>query len=300
MPPPSQKKIAFLINPGAGSRAAAKVRRIAPEFFAPDAWETEFVELKDWREIKPKARAFADAGAWAVVAVGGDGTLNQVAQALQGTSCRLGLVPAGTGNGYARALKLPLDGRGACAVIAAGRTANVDFSVADQGRGFVNMLGIGYDAWVAERANRLRWMNRFSGFLRYLAAGLLCLPRLREQALRITLDGSRVVEGRFVLVAVANSPQYGFGCTIAPSALMDDGHVDVVCVSLGGPWSFLVNFRRLFTRQALLGAQFHRGKSVRIESLEGAELAVHMDGEPGGKTPVNVSVLHGALRTLVP
>ena len=297
---PKSKKIVFLINPGAGRRTASKVRLLAPTLFPEPEWKAEFTDLKDWREIRPLAAASAKAGAWAVVAVGGDGTLNQVAQALQGTRCRLGLVPAGTGNGYARALGLPLDVRGACAVIALGRVARLDFAAADGGRGYANMLGIGYDAWIASSANRLRWMNRFSGFLRYLAAGVQCLPRLRAQELRLTLDKGVVVQGRFLLVAAANSPQYGFGCTIAPGARMDDGMIDVVCVPMCAPWTFVRNCVRLFKRKALVGASFHRSRRVRIESLEAGELAVHMDGEPGGTTPVTVSVKPGALLTLVP
>ena len=298
--PPKAKKIVFLINPGAGRRAASKIRRLAPLMFPRPEWDAEFRDLRDWREIRPLAAASAKAGAWAVVAVGGDGTLNQVAQALESGPCRMGLIPAGTGNGYARALGIPLDVRGACAVIALGRTARLDFAAADGGRGYANMLGIGYDAWIATAANRLRWMNRFSGFLRYLFAGIQCLPMLRPQSLRLTLDKGLVVEGRFLLVAVANSPQYGFGCTIAPTARMDDGLIDVVCLPRLNPWNFLRNFVRLFRRKALVGAQFHRSREVYIESMENRDLAVHMDGEPGGTTPVRVKVRSGAITMLVP
>jgi len=223
-----------------------------------------------------------------------------VAQALQGTRCRLGLIPAGTGNGYARALGIPLDPRGACAVIALGHSTKLDFASADSNRGYANMLGIGYDAWIATAANKLRWMNRFSGFLRYLGAGIQCLPRLRPQSLRLTLDQGQVIEGSFFMVAVANSPQYGFGCTIAPTAKLDDGLVDVVCVPVLGPIDFLRNLVRLFTKKALVGAQFHRSRTVRIESMETRDFAVHMDGEPGGTTPVEIVVKRGALNTLVP
>jgi len=108
------------------------------------------------------------------------------------------------------------------------------------------------------------------------------------------------VEGSFLMVAVANSPQYGFGCTIAPTAKLDDGRMDVVCVPSLGPWDFVRNCFRLFKKKALVGAQFHRSGSVRIESLEGRDLAVHMDGEPGGLTPVDIRIRPGALRTLIP
>jgi diacylglycerol kinase (ATP) len=294
------KRVLFLINPGAGQRAAAKVRRVAPQIFPSQDWNLEFTTLDDWRQIQPLASRAARSGAWAVVAVGGDGTLNQVAQGLAGTRCRLGLVPAGTGNGYARALGLPLDARGACMVIALGRTRALDFGALDRDRGYANMLGLGYDAWIAVRANRLRWMNRVSGFLRYLAAGVLCLPRLRPQHLRLTLDKKVKVEGHWLLVAAALSPQYGFGCTIAPTAQLDDGLIDVVCVPRLGPFAFLRNLFRLFKKKALVGAEFHRCRHLKIESMEGEELAIHLDGEPGGATPATVQVRRGALKVLVP
>ena len=114
------------------------------------------------------------------------------------------------------------------------------------------------------------------------------------------MDKGLVVEGHFLMVAAANSPQYGFGCTIAPTAKLDDGMLDVVCVPTLGPWTFLRNLARLFKKKALVGAQFHRTKRVFIESMEPRDLAVHMDGEPGGTTPVDIRVLPGGLLTLVP
>jgi diacylglycerol kinase (ATP) len=235
-----------------------------------------------------------------VVAVGGDGTVNQAALALTGKATRLGLVPAGTGNGYARALGIPLDPEGACRVILAGAVRRLDFGAIDADRGYANMLGLGFDAWVAVKANRLRWLNRINGFARYLVAALLCARHLGPQRLRLTLDRGRVLEGRWLLVAGAISPQYGFGCTIAPSARMDDGLLDVVCVPQVGPLDFVRNCVRLFTRKPLIGAQFHRSRSLRIESLEAHPLALHLDGEPGGVTPATVRVRRGALRVLAP
>lgn len=295
-----KKRVVFLINPGAGQRAAAKIRSLAPTAFGQGEWRLEYVDLAHWSQIQPLAQAAAAEGAWAVVAVGGDGTVNQVAQALRGTPCRLGLIPAGTGNGFARALGIPLGAEGACAVIARAQSRPVDFAGMDGRRGFANILGVGYDAWIARSANELRWMNRFSGFLRYFVAGLLCLPKARPQRVRLTMDGGAVLEGRYQVVAVANSPQYGFGCTIAPDAVMDDGLLDVVCLRPVGPIAFVRNFVRLFTKKPLIGAQFHRCRSVLLESMEGHELAVHTDGEPGGMTPVSVDLFPGALQVLAP
>ena len=277
-----------------------QVNRLAPQLFPTPGWRLHFHHLENWRQIRVLAAQAAQAGAWAVVAVGGDGTLNQASLALAGSPTRLGVIPAGTGNGYARALGIPLDASGACAVIKAGRTRRLDFASIDADRGYANMLGLGYDAWIAAKANRLRWMNRISGFARYLAAAFLCANHLRPQRLRLTLDQGRILEGRWLLVAAALSPQYGFGCTIAPDARMDDGLLDVVCVPPSGPLVFVRNCFRLFKRRPLLGAQFHRSRGLRIESLEKGPVALHLDGEPGGVTPVTVRVRKGVLRVLAP
>jgi diacylglycerol kinase (ATP) len=225
--------------------------------------------------------------------------LNQVAPALAGTRCRLGLIPAGTGNGLARALGIPLRAEEACQVLAAGRERRIDFGQMDKGRAYANILGLGWDAWIAARANDLRWMNKVSGFMRYLAAGILCLGKVGAQAVKLELDG-RKVQGEYLVVVVANSPQYGFGCTVAPKAVLDDGRFDVVCVPRLGPLAFLRNLTRLFSQKPLLGARFYRAKRIKLRSGGPQEWPLHLDGEPGGTTPASISVRRRALRVLAP
>lgn len=288
-----------MINPGAGQRAASKVAALAPTLLPDKRFKLQFIELNDWRETYPLALKAVRSGADAVVAVGGDGTINQVSQALVGTRCKLGVVAAGTGNGFARALQIPLDAEGACEVLATGRSKRIDHVSMDKGRAYANMLGIGWDAWIAVRANRLRWLNRISGFLRYLVAAALCAHKILPQRLLVKM-GKTVIQGRFMVLAVGNSPQYGFGCTVAPMAKMDDGLVDVVLVPLLAPWTFAINCVRLFTRQPLLGAQYHRASSLSIHSLDGPPLAIHVDGEPGGTTPATLKVRPRSLSVLIP
>lgn len=294
-----KKRYVFLINPGAGRHAAGQVAALAPKLLPTSHFTLEFVELSDWRETYPLALRAARQGADAVVAVGGDGTLNQVSQALAGSRCKLGIVPAGTGNGLARALGIPLDAEGACRVLVAGKNHRVDHVRVDQGRSFINMLGIGWDAWIAVKANRLRWLNRISGFLRYLVAAVLSIHKAWPQGLRIQM-GRTIIQGRFMVLAVSNGPQYGFGCTVAPMARLDDGYLDVVLV----PWTtlraFAINCVRLFTQQPLVGAQYHRTRALSIQALDGKPLAIHLDGEPGGSTPAQVTLRPRALNVLVP
>jgi diacylglycerol kinase (ATP) len=297
--PLRKKHVVFLCNPGAKRSTTDRVAAVAAAWLPSKTYRLEFVRPNDWQEIYPLALRAARNKAYAVVAVGGDGTINQVSQALAGTRCRLGVVPAGTGNGFARALGLPLDPVEACRILSQGVQRRVDHVEVDRGRGFVNMLGVGWDAWIAQTANRLRWMNRYSGFLRYLSAAVLCLPKARPQDLAISM-GRQTLRGRYLLVAVGNSPQYGFGCTIAPEAELDDGLLDVVLVPTSSPWTLVRNCVRLFTRQPLLGASFHRARSLSIRSPNGDALAIHLDGEAGGTTPARLKVHPRALRVLVP
>jgi diacylglycerol kinase (ATP) len=299
MASPKKKHLLFLINPGAGQKAAARIKAIAPAVFPAGQWRLEFVDLRHWREIRPLAKDAASKGAYAVVAVGGDGTLNQVAPALAGTRCRLGIIPAGTGNGLARALGIPLRAEDACRVLAGGHERRIDLGSVDKGRAYVNILGLGWDAWIATRANELRWLNKISGFLRYLGAGILCLGKIGAQAVTVELDGKKVA-GEFLVVVVANSPQYGFGCTVAPGADLSDGRFDVVCLPRIGALDFLRNLTRLFSQKPLLGADFYRAKRIKLLSGGPQDWPIHVDGEPGGTTPATITVKHRALRVLVP
>jgi diacylglycerol kinase family enzyme len=103
-----------------------------------------------------------------------------------------------------------------------------------------------------------------------------------------------------LVVVVANSPQYGFGCTVAPDADLSDGLFDVVCVPRIAVLQFLRNVTRLFSKKPLLGAHFYRAKRIKLLSGGPQEWPLHLDGEPGGTTPATIAVKRRALRVLVP
>lgn len=229
---------------------------------------------------------------------GGDGSFNPAGLALAGTKTRLALLPAGTGNGLARALGLPLDPVRALGLLQAGKTRKIDVIRLGQGRGFVNVAGCGLDADIAGKANELRWVGRASGFLRYLLAGALGLLRFKPLRLESRL-GRRVLRGTYLQVALANSPQYGFGTTIAPGARMDDGLMDLVFLSPLSLSQVLRNFPRLFLKQRLLGATYARAKELRLRSLAGPA-QLHSDGEAAGSLPLHAKVLPRSLTIFVP
>lgn len=236
---------------------------------------------------------------YAVIVAGGDGTINEVARALAGRKTALGIIAVGTGNGFARDLGIPLNPEKACIVIAAGKISRVDLGSLNDERVFVSICGAGFDAWAARRANQLRWINRFSGFLRYLVSGMLTSIEFKAPKIRVTVD-SKSYEGPCLLVTVANGEQYGFGATIAPGASLNDGKLDVIILPPLNVISLLRNVLRLYTKKPLIGAHRLIGKKIHIEGLEGAEIPLHVDGEAVGLGPANVRIRPRALNVIIP
>jgi diacylglycerol kinase (ATP) len=232
------------------------------------------------------------AGAALVIAWGGDGTINEVGRALAHSTTSLGIIPGGSGNGLSRALKIPFDPAVAFERVLCGRERLMDAGEMD-GRLFFNIAGIGLDAHVA---GSVAAQINHRGFIPYLAASTRDLLKFRPAAYSIETDAG-TFETTALIVAIANSTQYGFGAAIAPQALTDDGVLDLIVVE---DRRFVGNVLRLpsvflgsFDRQA--GVRVSKVRHVRIRS-ESAMLT-HVDGEATrGGTDVLARVHAGALR----
>jgi YegS/Rv2252/BmrU family lipid kinase len=237
------------------------------------------------------------AGATLVCAWGGDGTVNEVARAVAGTGTALGIVPAGSGNGLARELGLPWDPARALHAALGSRERVIDVGDAD-GRLFVNVAGIGFDAEVAARFNRRPGGPR--GFWPYLALAVQAVLRYRPRTYTIRM-GDETWEAPALAVICANGRQYGGGAVVAPGARPDDGQLDLVVAAPRAP------LRALWDGRHLLRGRLDRAPGVRTARIPGVEIAgpkpllVHVDGEAvlGGPV-VTVRVRPAALRVRVP
>lgn len=242
------------------------------------------------------ARRLLDAGCDIVVAWGGDGTVNEVASVLAGTPVRLAIVPAGSGNGLALELGIPRDPRRALLRLATGDSRTIDLGVLND-RVFVNVAGFGFDAHVATRFNT---MSSSRGFLRYVRLVLEELPRYESKRYRVEWDGSATVE-EALIVACANSRQYGNGARLAPRASLTDGELDLVIVRPTSLLRDLWRARRFFMGglDRDPGVTMGRFRDLRIRGE--CELSAHVDGEPvpGAGSECAVSVRPSALRVCV-
>lgn len=209
-----------------------------------------------------------------VVAVGGDGTVNEVARGMIGQDAALGIIPFGSGNGLARFMKIPMNSKKAIHAINNSRLETID-SATFNGMSFFNMAGIGFDAQISMEFAKLTTR----GFSGYIKTTLRELRNYRPKEYTLTIDGKQYSRRAF-MISIANSSQYGNDAHIAPNADIKDGLLDVCIVKKFPLYAFPVLAYRLMTKSAHRSnyVEIIQGKDIRIERAEAGP--IHLDGEP--------------------
>ena len=294
----------IVLNPQAGRGRAGNLRATLEQLIQETVSTHGQAADIDWEVHETTASGegtilaarFAAEGAHVVAAAGGDGTLNEVLNGLMGTRAQLALLPVGTGNDFSRTVGLYGSLRRAVETLFAGIPRPIDVGRAPD-RYFVNVAGCGFDAIVADRANR---GSRFlRGTAAYLAAIVQTLARFRAGEFALTIDGDRR-EMRAMLCSVANARTYGGGMKIAPDALLDDGLFDICLLAEGGTIEFLRALPSVFkgTHTTHPKVTMLRARHIRVESIPPLPLLV--DGEVVGTTPAEFTVLPAAIEFLFP
>ena len=288
---------AVIINPQAGSRVARDSQKridLAWRLLKSHNVSGDVVVTERPGHAREVACDLVKRGRSPIIAWGGDGTVNEVASAVAGRDVSLGIVPGGSGNGLARELGLDRRPERALATALAGRDRYIDVGELD-GRLFVNVAGIGLDARVARRFNA----RSARGFREYLVTVLRELLRYTAAKYTITVDQTRLCR-RALIVALANSRQYGGGACIAPNARLDDGFLQLVVVDARSVVASLWAARRLFsgTVHRARGVFTQKAKSVTLSSTE--PIGFHVDGEAAyGQSSLTARVHPRALRVRV-
>lgn len=291
----SKRKIAFIVNPISGTKSKA---RVVSYIRTHPVLRNDYLQLYKTKcagDATVAAKRFAEEGYDIVAAIGGDGTVNEVAKGLVNTSTVLGIIPMGSGNGLARDLGLPMNYEKAVNILASGRVITIDGGMVND-QHFFCTSGVGYDALVGSCfAN-----TKHRGLVAYAKIAFEKFFRYKPQNYRILINGKELKTKAF-LITVANASQWGNNVRIAPEADMNDGLFDVVIVSPfplhATPSLGLRVFRRAIHHSHYV--QVIKADNVTIEREE--EGFIHFDGEPGlsGKI-LKFSMLANALKVIVP
>lgn len=270
-------RVAFIINPVSGRRGSGAPEGQRRATLAQQALDRTGVEgtiriTEGPRHALQLSQAFHHEGVGRVVAWGGDGTINEVAGPLVGTTTALGIIPAGSGDGIACSLGLPLTTERALEMALIGAVGPIDVGFLGA-RHFLNVGGIGFDAAVGRAFNA----RRKRGGLGYLTGGLSMAWTYRCVPYQLTLD-EEVMSGEHFVVVFANGREYGNHVVIAPDADPRDGKLDVLVVADGSPLRQFWRARRLLVRQRSPAEGLYRTR-VTAATVSGDALVCHVDGE---------------------
>jgi diacylglycerol kinase (ATP) len=226
----TQRKIGFIINPKSGTDRVKALQQNIDNAFADKDCVVDLHYTEYAGHAKIIAANLAKQQYETVVAVGGDGTVNEVACGLQNTKTNLGIVPKGSGNGLARACNIPLNTNAAIEIIKKGYAKTIDSGTINNEL-FLSNAGVGFDAYVTQMC-----MNQNKrGLLMYIRNSVVGFTKYKPLKYIITIDG-KVHKEKAIMVSVANGNEFGYGFKIAPTASHVDGKLDVMIIK---PLNFL-------------------------------------------------------------
>ncbi len=295
-------KAQLIFNPKAGQLKIRRALRDVLAYFDSVGWEIDLCETAAPGDAIRFARAAASRYE-VVLAIGGDGTINEVANGLAFSDTALGVLPVGTGNVWAREMGIPFTMPmlphhlvEAAKVAVTGKIYCVDLGKVDE-RYFLLWAGAGLDALVTEAINPT--VKKRFGPLSYLFAALKSAGELAGTCARITLD-DRQINYNTILILVSNIQLYAAVARIAPIAKLDDGLLDV-CIYEGG--GMIQTLRHVFS--TVIGRHirspkmvYYQAKEITIETAR--PIPVQLDGDLHGTTPITIEVVPQALRIIAP
>lgn len=307
----------IIVNPSSAGGATGKawpgVASVVRQHFGP--FEVAFTQRSG--EAVEIAEREARAGRKLVIACGGDGTINEVANGIlrAESNTELGLLPSGTGGDFRRTLDIPhrtADAAkalrdGETHVMDAGRVTFMNGGGAEESRYFVNVASFGMGGDVIKRVKSREGLpagaaRLLGGRLSFAAAALQAAVTFEKPLVRISIDGGAEARMNVANFCVANARYFGGGMKIAPNALVDDGRFDVVAVGDVSALTVLANSYKLYlgTHLGMQEVRHALARRVSASSADGSLVKLEVDGELVGSLPAEFELLPGALRVRCP
>jgi len=289
-----KKKILFIVNPFSGVWKRRSIDQHLKRHLDHTKYEYEVKYTEAPNHAKILSRQAVKENMDIIVAVGGDGTVNEVAQSIIGTSVVMGIIPSGSGNGLARHLNIPVFTNRAIAVINQLKVKKIDTAEVNN-QFFVNLAGIGFDALVAKKfAGQKR-----RGFFKYSQIVFQEYFRYRPEKFKLVVDGKKL-KRKALFISFANSDQFGYNTSIAPQARVDDGYIDICIMKKVALWkSFLLPpllFSKKIDKTGFV--EIIRAKEVDIKQKK---KHINLDGEPVKLSKrLHIRVIPKSLNMVVP
>lgn len=288
------KNIAFIVNPISGTKAKNRVTKLIRDLLDPQLFSPTVVVTEYAGHATQLAQQFALEGYYAVIAVGGDGTVNEVANGLVGTNTALGIVPNGSGNGFARHLDISTRMNRAIEMLNSSEVISVDYGMVNDKK-FFSTCGVGFDALVAVQFNEGK--NR--GLKTYVQNTLQSLFNYKPETYHILGEDIDVTTEAF-LITFANAGQWGYDAYIAPKASVQDGLMDIAIVNkfpLSAAPKLALN---LFTHNIDENFYMNTVRSKAITLVREKAGAIHIDGDPFEMpAELTIKIVEDGLKVLV-
>ncbi len=289
------KNIAFIINPISGTQNKKRLPKMITDTLDRNQWlpNIQFTEYAG--HARELALQYARMGFYAVVAVGGDGTLNEVACGLRDTQTALGVIPMGSGNGFARHIGVPLRTQRAIEMFNRSEVIQADYGLADD-RLFVSTCGTGFDALIAYRFATTD-VRGFQGYFKNVVKDLITY---HPETYRIKTEQGVEIERKAFLITFANAGQWGYQAYIAPQASIQDGKMDICMLSNKAIIEAPIVALNLFTRTI--------DKNYFMDTVQARDIMLyrekaspfHIDGDPVDMPKdIRIRIVEDGLRVLV-
>lgn len=280
------KDLLFIVNPAAGKGTALGSIPLIERFCKQCRFKYEIIKTQYKGHATALAKDALSSSYDAVVAVGGDGTVMEVANGLVGSSIPMGILPTGTGNDLSKSLNIPSKIDQALSIIAYGKPKYID--AISYGNGyFFNVASVGFDAEIARDIQKIkRWI---SGKAAYYVSAFLKFVTYRHKDVVIEIDDTKI-STKILLFAVANGTYYGGGMLVNPKGSIDDGYIDAILITPVPRFKFPFLFWKFVSGKYLDLPYVKTYKCKKVKICSNENLPVNGDGDIITTTPVQFSV----------
>lgn len=288
-------KVQAIINPISGVGSKRKIPRMLENVCEEKGYLLSVAFTEYPGHASELTRKALQEGYKCVIAVGGDGTVNEIAKTMLHSDAVLGIIPKGSGNGLARELHISMDVKRAVDTLAKGYVSVIDACEAN-GRVFFCTCGVGFDAKVSESFAQ----EKHRGSLTYIKNTIEEYLNYKPEPYELIVDNQTIKEKAF-LVACGNASQYGNNAFIAPHANIQDGKMDITILSPFTPLDIAPLAIQLFTKQIDRNSKIKVMKAKNVSIIRQYPGLMHLDGDPVmAESRIDISVMPKALKVITP